>query len=84
MSAAAFARLAELLRPPPQGNNPDEGPFDVQSAAVASGEILQQAEFSSHVVYDPVFTDLPVVRSDNLGVPCDPGPGGSGGKFCPN
>lgn len=84
VSSAAFSRLAELLRPPPTGTGGDEGPFDVQSAAVASGEILQTAEFSAHVVYDPVFTDLPVVRSDNLGVPCDPGPGGTnGGKFCP-
>ena len=86
VSSAAFARLAELLRPPPTGKGADDGPIDVQSAAVASGEILQTAEFSAHVVYDPVFTELPVVRSDQLGVPCDPGPGtpGEGGtRFCP-
>jgi len=84
VSAAAFSKLGELLRPPPTGKGADDGPVDVQSAAVASGEILQQAEFSAHVVYDPVFTEFPVVASDNLGVPCDPGPGGdSGGKFCP-
>ncbi len=84
VSSAAFQRMADLLRPSPSGAGGDEGPFDVQSAAVASGEILQTAEFSAHVVYDPVFTELPVVRSENLGVPCDPGPGsGNGGKFCP-
>ncbi len=84
VSSAAFSKLGELLRPPPSGKGGDEGPVDVQSAAVASGEILQQAEFSAHVVYDPVFTEFPVVASDNLGVVCDPGPGGdTGGKFCP-
>ncbi|QXQ06881.1 FecR domain-containing protein [Sphingosinicellaceae bacterium] len=81
MSAEAFARLADLLRPPPTGKGGDEGPFDIASASVASGEILQQAEFSAHVVYDPVFTELPVVRSDDLGVPCAGGSGG--GKVCP-
>ena len=81
MSSAAFARLADLLKPPPTGKGGDEGPFDIASAAVASGEILQQAEFSAHVVYDPVFTELPVVRSDDLGVPC--APGSDGGHVCP-
>lgn len=81
MSEAAFGRLAELLRPPPNGKGSDEGPLDVQSAAVASGDILQSAEFAAHVVYDPVFTEFPVVASDDLGVPCDPGPGG--GQYCP-
>ncbi len=83
VSSAAFARLAALLRPNPTGKGGDDGPFDVQNAAIASGEILQTAEFSTHVIYDPVFTDLPVLPSDKLGVPCDPGPGGAGGKFCP-
>lgn len=89
VSSAAFAKLAELLRPNPTGRGSEEGPFDIQSAAVASGEILQTAEFAAHVVYDPVFTEFPVVRSDNLGVPCDPGTGGGtpgnpgGGRFCP-
>ena len=83
LSSAAFARLGDLLRPPPTGKGGDEGPFDIASAAVASGEILQQAEFSAHVVYDPVFTELPVVRSDDLGVPCAPTNGEGGGKVCP-
>ena len=83
MSSAAFGRLADLLRPPPSGQGTDDGPFDVQSAAVASGEILQTAEFGAHVVYDPVFTEFPVVRSDQLGVPCDPTSPGGGGTFCP-
>lgn len=81
LSSAAFARLADLLRPPPSGPGGDDGPFDVASAAVASGDILQTAEFGAHVVYDPVFTEFPVVRSEDLGVPCDPGP--NGGTVCP-
>ena len=50
---------------------------------------MRDVMFGATVVNDPVFTDFPVVTSDKLGVPCDPGPGGGtgegggGGKFCP-
>ena len=88
LSNAAFERLSALLRVGPTSGASDDGPVEVVAAAVASGEILRDAVFGASVVYDPVFTDFPVVRSDQLGVPCDPGPGrggdgGGGGKFCP-
>lgn len=87
LSNAAFERMSALLRGAPTGGASDDGPVEVAAAGIASGEILRDAVFGASVVYDPVFTDFPVIPSDLLGVPCDPGPGGGdgggGGKFCP-
>ena len=89
LSASAFEKMGELLRTQPTAGERDDGPIEIASAAVASGEILSTANFGAHVVFDPVFTDFPVLPSDKLGVPCDPGggsdggTGGGGGRFCP-
>lgn len=88
LSNAAFERMSALLRGAPTGGASDDGPVEVAAAAVESGEILRDAIFGASVIYDPVFTDFPVIPSDLLGVPCDPGTGGGGdggggGKFCP-
>lgn len=88
LSNAAFERISVLLRGTPTGGASDDGPVEVGAAAIESGEILRDPVFASSVIYDPVFTDFPVVPSDQLGVPCNPGPGaggdgGGGGKFCP-
>ena len=91
LSNAAFERMSLLLRGIPTGGASDDGPVEVAAAGVASGEIMRDALFGATVIYDPVFTDFPVIPSDQLGVPCDPGPGGGNGeggggggsKFCP-
>ena len=84
LSQAAFERLSALLRVSPVPGSADDGPFDTPPAAIASADILQGSDFGGSVVDAPVFTDFPVVPSDKLGVPCDPGPGGdTGGKLCP-